>query len=465
MSGRDGSASGATTSGEQGEAMAERRADGWKLGRREFLVSAAAAAALPRQLAAAAAPWAERPGGKVDRVNFVVWTYGDIYTKISKKFADDWGVTVDSTISSFNDHPTKLMTMYAGGETIDVSQSSPFSFPSFISQGLVEPLDGLPGTADYLADFTQSAKQVAVYDGKLMGLPYFSTVWVWNYYTDLLDKAKFEPFTSYDELLEQLRKAKKDQIVDYPIQWIAGVGLEQLPGTWYQLTWNRGGSFFDKQGNHQLGPGSIARETLKWWIATFTEGLADPESLKVQFTSGAKAFTAGKNLYRGPNHHYGLNIMNDPSQSPIAGKVKVWGSPGDGKTIGDTHVYFLCTANRDRDWAWKLLQYLGGKTKDGAYTQADTLARDAMLGSGYASVMKSAAVAEGWKPWGEPQKILHIWDKATYVGEVCNSVYQPWHFPWTDRVNIEVQKALTGQITADRCCDTLIAAIKEVQKG
>jgi len=298
-----------------------------------------------------------------------------------------------------------------------------------------------------------------------MSLPYFSTVWVWNYYTDLLDKAKFEPFTSYDELLEQLRKAKKDQIVDYPIQWIAGVGLEQLPGTWYQLTWNRGGSFFDQQGNHQLGPGSIARETLKWWIATFTEGLADPESLKVQFTSGAKAFTAGKNLYRGPNHHYGLNIMNDPSQSPIAGKVKVWGSPGDGKTIGDTHVYFLCTANRDRDWAWKLLQYLGGKTKDGAYTQADTLARDAMLGSGYASVMKSAAVAEGWKPWGEPQKILQIWDKATYVGEVCNSVYQPWHFPWTDRVNIEVQKALTGQITADQCCDTLIAAIKEVQKG
>jgi multiple sugar transport system substrate-binding protein len=149
--------------------MAERRADVWKLRRREFLVAAAAAAALPRRVAAAAAPWAERPGGKVDRVNFVVWTYGDIYTKISKKFADDWGVTVDSTISSFNDHPTKLMTMYAGGETIDVSQSSPFSFPSFISQGLVEPLDGLPGTADYLADFTQSAKQVAVYDGKLMG--------------------------------------------------------------------------------------------------------------------------------------------------------------------------------------------------------------------------------------------------------------------------------------------------------
>src|SRR5205823_14435926 len=83
--------------------------------------------------------------------------------------------------------------------------------------------------------------------------------------------------------------------------------LEQLPGTWYQMTWNKGGTFFDKQGNHQLGAGSIARETLKWWANTFEKGLdiADPESLKVQFTTSAKAFGAGKNLYRGPNHHYG----------------------------------------------------------------------------------------------------------------------------------------------------------------
>ena len=141
------------------------------------------------------------------------------------------------------------------------------------------------------------------------------------------------------------------------------------------------------------------------------------------------------------------------------------GSPGDGKTIGDTHVYFLCTANRDKEWAWKLLQYLGGKTKDGQYSQAISLARDAMLGSGYNSVMKSAAVTEGWKPWGDPVQILQIWDKATYVAEVVPSIYKPWHFPWSDRINIEVSKALTGQTTADACCDTLIAAIKEVQKG
>ena len=90
-------------------------------------------------------PWSVPPKSKVDRVNFVVWTYGDIYTRIAKQFEADWGVKVNSTISSFNDHPTKLTTMFAAGEKIDVSQSSPFSFPNFVDQGLVEPIDGLPG--------------------------------------------------------------------------------------------------------------------------------------------------------------------------------------------------------------------------------------------------------------------------------------------------------------------------------
>lgn len=409
--------------------------------------------------------WADMPKSKVDKLNFVVWTYGDIYSKLGAKFKDDWGVSIDTTISSFNDHPAKLLSMYAGGETIDVSQSAPYTFPNFISQGLVEPLDGLPGAADYVADMTDMMKTVAIQNGKLMGLPYFSATWVWNYFEPLLEKAKFEPFKTYDELLDQARKAKRDKISEYPLFWVAGVGLEQLPGTWIQMTWNRGGVFFDKQGNHQLGAGSIARETLKFWVQTFTEGLSDPESLKQQFGGSAKAFSAGTNLYRGPNHHYTLQIANDPTQSPTAGKTKVMDSPGDGRTIGTAHLYFLTTANRNKEWAWKLLQYLGGRTKDGQYFQAGNLARDAMLGSGFKSVMASDTITKGWAPYGDVPKILEIWNKTTYIGEVVNSMSKPWHFAWSDRLNIEVSKALTGQITADACCDNLIAAIRQVQRG
>ena len=70
----------------------------------------------------------------------------------------------------------------------------------------------------------------------------------------------------------------------------------------------------------------------------------------------------------------------------------------------------------------------------------------------------------GWAPWGDVPEILKIWDKAAYIGEVCSSVYQPWHFPWTDQLNIEVQKCLTGQITADVCCDNLIKGIADAKR-
>jgi ABC-type glycerol-3-phosphate transport system substrate-binding protein len=142
----------------------------------------------------------------------------------------------------------------------------------------------------------------------------------------------------------------------------------------------------------------------------------------------------------------------------------VHGSPGDGRTTGVTNVYFITTASRNKEWAWKLLQYLGGKTKDGQYTQAIGLAREAMLGSGYKSVMQSDAVKKGWAPWGDADAILKMWDKATYISEVCNSAYKPWHSIWLDHLNIEAQKCLTGQITADQACDSMIKGIGEAKK-
>jgi ABC-type glycerol-3-phosphate transport system substrate-binding protein len=240
-----------------------------------------------------------------------------------------------------------------------------------------------------------------------------------------------------------------------------------LPGTWYSLTWNKtGGKFFDAQGNHQLGPGSPARETLKWWADTFTKlDISDPESLKLQMTSGAKAFMAGKNLYRGPNHHYGLNLMNDPSQSPIAGKIKVLSFPGDGRTIANGNVYFMSSANQNKEWAWKLLQYLGGRTKDGEYSQGRLMATQAMFGSGYQSLMDSKEVLDSWSKWGDIRVLQDSWKKSTYIGDVVQSFYKQWHQPWTDIINIELQKCLSGQVTADQACDTIVAGIDKAKRA
>src|ERR1051326_3805905 len=63
---------------EQGAFSVDQKHHG--VGRRDLLLATAAASALgSRQAKAQAAPWALPPSGKVEKLNFVVWTYGDIY--------------------------------------------------------------------------------------------------------------------------------------------------------------------------------------------------------------------------------------------------------------------------------------------------------------------------------------------------------------------------------------------------
>jgi hypothetical protein len=108
-----------------------------------------------------------------------------------------------------------------------------------------------------------------------------------------------------------------------------------------------------------------------------------------------KAFNAGSTSTSARCITTTCSLINDAAQSPIAGKGRVLGHPGDGKTIGYTMLYILTAPAKSREWAWKLLQYLGGARRTVQYTQANRCAADAMLGSGYQSVMESEAAQEG----------------------------------------------------------------------
>src|SRR5207249_3440156 len=308
----------------------------------------------------------------------------------------------------------KLTAMYAAGDTVDVSQSPMQYLANYIEQGIALPIDGLPGVEQYVRDFTPFTRAIAQRDGKTWGLPYFSTVWTFMYNDELLTRAGFKdkPFRSYPELVDQARKAKRDGVARYPILWIGGQGFEQLPGTWFSLTCN-----------------------------------------------------AGRHVYLGTLHHYYVSLINDAAQSPIAGKGRVLGHPGDGKTIGYTMLYILTGNTKDREWAWKLLQYLGGRTKNGEYTQANRLATDAMLGSGYQSVMDSELLRKGWSKWGDVPTILSAWKGATNFAEVVPTVSQPWYPRWSDMMNVELTACLQGKVTADQACDNMVAAVAKAKRA
>jgi multiple sugar transport system substrate-binding protein len=444
------------------------------ISRREFLSTTAAATGglaasgmLPDWALAQTEPWSVRPSTEVDEVNFVVWSYGRIYEEIAAKFEADWGVPVNPTISPYPEHETKFSTMIAGGELVDVGVSQPGFMASLIQQGLVEPIDDMPGAQAYIDDFTPSFKQAVTYDGKHYGLPYFSAVFVWEYYEDLMDKAGIDhPFESYEELVDQCLKVKRDGHAEYPILWPATTSGPSVEGTFFANVWNRGGVIFDAQGDHQLGPGSIARETLQWLADTFHKyEISDPEGINLSFGQASTSFGAGLNLYMGPIHHYGLHQVNLEGKTPISGRVRVHTWPNDGETLGTSVPYYMTVANRDKEWAWKLLQYLGGRTKDGEYTQALGLMRNAMLGSGYQSLMESDEIAMAWGKWGDVDKILETWNKSSFTTSAVSVYLEPWYQAWFDLMAIEFQKVLTGDEDVDRACDNMIRAIETAKRS
>ena len=174
------------------------------------------------------------------------------------------------------------------------------------------------------------------------------------------------------------------------------------------MTWNKGGAFFDKQGNHQLGAGSIARETLKWWANTFEKGLdiADPELLKVQFTD------LGQGVRRRQEPLSRAEPSLWPERRQRSGAVadrRQGQGPGLARRRQDDRRHpRLLPVDRDARQGMGLEAAAVSRRQDqGRQLHAGHQPRqDAMLGSGYTSVMNSDAVKQGWAPWGDVPEIL-----------------------------------------------------------
>jgi len=123
----------------------------------------------------------------------------------------------------------------------------------------------------------------------------------------------------------------------------------------------------------------------------------------------------------------------------------------------------ISSATKNREWAWKLLQYLAGRTKDGEYAQAKNLAKEYMLAPGYKSVMASPEIREVWSKRVDVDKMLDIFNRAVNYADVVPAIYEPWYPRWNDMMNVELTACLRGELSADVACDNMIANVKKAK--
>jgi multiple sugar transport system substrate-binding protein len=432
------------------------------------IAAAGPAARFGLRPAAAASAWEEAPkASKPAKLTYIYWPWGKAQDTMIPKFEENWGVKVEK-MAEPNVEPlfAKVMAMSAAGEQLDVIKGITGYLGIWVKNKIIQPIDGLPGLEQYKQEMTSLSLQSIQYQGKFYGLPYYSSIFTVGYFEDLFKKAGLkDPPKTWDEMVEQAQKAKRDGVSNFPIVWVGGAGSEHVTYVWYQLVWSRGGIVFDKDMNLKVEPGSKARESLAWWRKTFVDWkVSDPKSLELRFIPAAKAVWTGQYIFHPLTHHYYFQWMNREGESPIAGKVKMFHMPDTGKTLGWTALECLSANTKSKDWAWMLLQHVGGRTKKGDFEMAKFFANDAMLGSGFKTVMQDPEIKKHWNRWADVDVLAKQWDQATDLLQGVPALAEPWFLKWQDDAVVQVQSCLAGKITADQACDAMLQKYKEVKK-
>ena len=148
-----------------------------------------------------------------------------------------------------------------------------------------------------------------------------------------------------------------------------------------------------------------------------------------------------------------LKNFNDSTKSLIAGKAKNALLPGKTHTtnlwVSD---WFMTASTPDRDAAWQLLSFLGGKDKDGEYyTPKKLIGLDYGLGFCYKSLFNDPDIVKSWGQWSDPDIIKAQTANSKTVGPVIN---EPWYTEFTEKFSVSLQKAVSGELAPD-------AALKE----
>ena len=392
----------------------------------------------------------------------------------------DDGIVMNPAVAAFNstegvrasivelgdaEYLQKVLAYYAAGQQMDTIYIWDAFLASWVQSGLIQPITKFPGVEGYLRDATEVALGGIQYKGNVWGLPQQGDVLVIYYHEGNFKKAGLvNPPRTWDELVQQCQKAQKAGFT-YPIVWAAGQGDTHLPWQWYGQVWSRGAALFGADGIPKMDKGSIARETLQWWRDTFqTWKISDPRSAELRYIPHGKAFMAGKYVFGGLTFHYFMRPLNDPAQSSIAGQVKSFTMPGNGKSIGYMRSIGMVSGTKYREWAYELQQWFAGKRPNGRYETPKRMTSQLGYVPTYKQLFDDPDVRAIWNRFLSFDQMKKTVEAAVHYSEAVPVVYEPWFPEWQDVVNVQLQNCILGKTSADSACDAMAAKALELRR-
>ena len=384
-----------------------------------------------------------------DPLHFVGWQYNpQIVAENVETFKtlNDENVNYELVPGEYH---AVVETKLIAGQHIDMMYSEEDRILRWNRAGWTRSLDGLPGLDEIKANmYDVNVHNMALPDGSLGGLPYYTGFNSFVCNQKHLDAGGIEPPATWDELLDQCRKLKTDGISDYPY-------ISAWTRQWPTLSWSlfaawysEGAKVFDE--NFDPAFDENFRKVLEVHRTLYEEELVVPDIMTLQ-GEAVPNFATGQHTYM-IVHEYDQKVFNTPEMSQIAGACRNAIMPGKTRsTFIWTAVYQMGADPVDELRAWDLMQFFGGKAKDGNYHVATRWALDFGLGTPHKEVIESDAVQAAFSQWKDLEVATQQLETAT-TRDVAKTMWFP---EWDWYMMGEMQDYIRGEQSTDEVIDKL----------
>ncbi|HEY6433298.1 MAG TPA: extracellular solute-binding protein [Acetobacteraceae bacterium] len=390
-------------------------------------------------------------------LHFIGWEYNpQIVADNVKTFEHLYNESVDYQLVPGEYHAV-VETRLVAGQHYDMMYSEEDHLFRWWTAKWVRDVEDQPDVAQIKAGmFPSAVRDLSLPNGKLGGLPYYAGFNSFVYNAKHLDQGKIEPPTTWEAVLDNCRKLKKDKIAEFPY-------LSAWQRTWASLSWSlfsiwysEGAKVFDSSNNPVFD--DKFKKVLQMHRTMYAEGLVQPDIFTIE-QEGVPSFATGQHSFM-VLHEYDQKVLNDPKLSRIAGAVKNTLMPGDTRsTFSWVSLYLMGAHPIDTKRAWNLMRFFGGKAKDGQYHVIKRWALQFGLGTPYKEVLADPEIRASFSKWKNLDVASQQQQNAT-PRDVSKTLWFP---DWDWFMMGAVQDYIRGRGSLDQLVDTLQAKVKAVK--
>ncbi|WP_274631098.1 ABC transporter substrate-binding protein [Arvimicrobium flavum] len=417
--------------------------------RRQFLKSSSAA-----MLAGGAGLSLPMSARAAETIHFSTWSAAVdlVQSHISAFEAANPDVKISYSNAPWAQYRESSITKFVGGAPMDMLWVSDTWLPEWAEAGWLAPIDQYDALTKYNADTDDFSLQSMMYGGKQYGLTYYNDYIAFLYNAEILEKAGIQaPPATWEEVIEQSKIIKEKGLSDAPLM----IGMAQeswLVEFLSTLVFSHGGRLVDDEGNAVMADpqgGAVAAAT--WLKSAVDAGVLPASCVETGELACLKSFGAGQNAFT-MVAKYRLRMLNDPAQSPAAGKIKQalmpkGGANGTNETVGYIRFYGMTPGAQETEEraaaVVKLMEWFGGKA-NGEYVLQKLLFKDLGLGFATKSLFDDPEIRDGYSAFADVDLVSKQQSLARK-----KDVIAPWFGEWNDVNGTAWQRVILGQATPE----------------